>query len=240
MFYYDKKSQHKGWIVNSNACCYISRLISLSLVVVLLAAKPSIAQQTGTAQAGSATMVGKETASEFDTQNKQGAAAVGAIRPTADKLSSSDQALMMEVAKGGMMQLEMGKVAAQKASNPEVRKLAQAEVEEQTGLSAKLQEIATAKGVTLPAGPDDQTTAMLSKLQGMSGMDFDRMYVQEGGVKNHELLDQTMGKVESNAVDASLKNLAKAAHPLVKTHLKVSRQVLDKMGNKGRSSTGMP
>lgn len=208
-------------------------------MIGLVAAGGSLAQQTNTST-GSATMVGKETAAEFNNQNKQGAAAVGAVSPTPEKLSSADQALMMEVAKGGMMQLELGKVAVQKASNPEVRQLAQAEVEEQTGLSAKLKEIATAKGVTLPATPNEQATAMVTKLQGMSGMEFDRMYVQEGGVNNHKLLDQTLAKVESNATDASLKSVAKAAHPLVKTHLKVSQQVLSKLGMKGSTGTGMP
>ncbi|GAB3321451.1 hypothetical protein GCM10027299_15900 [Larkinella ripae] len=185
-------------------------------------------------------MVGKETAAEFMNQNKQGAAAVGAVRPTSDKLSSADQALMMEVAKGGMLQLELGKMAVQKASHPEVRQLAQAEVEEQTGLSAKLKEIAMAKGITLPASPSEQTTSMLTKMQGMSGMEFDRMYVQQGGVDNHKLLDQTLSKVESNATDASLKGVAKAAHPLVKAHLKVAQQVLSKLGAKGSTGTGMP
>jgi len=37
-----------------------------------------------------------------------------------------------------MMQLEVSKVALQKASNEEVRQMAQAEVDEQSGLSAKL------------------------------------------------------------------------------------------------------
>jgi putative membrane protein len=217
-----------------------ARALILSSMICLVAVGGSLAQQPNATSAGSATMVGKETAAEFENQNKQGAAAVSAISVTPDKLSSIDQALMVEVAKGGMMQLELGKVAAQKASNPEVRQLAQAEVEEQTGLSAKLKEIAAAKGVTLPATPNEQTTAMVTKLQGMSGMEFDRMYVQEGGVKNHELLDKTLSKVESNAKDTSLKGLANAAHPLVKTHLKVSQQVLNKLGMKGGAGTGMP
>ena len=174
-------------------------------------------------------MVGKESKSEFDSQNQKGAAAVAAVSATPAKLSSADQSLMMEVAKGGTMQLEVSKIAVQQASNPEVKALAQAEVDEQTGLSQKLQEIASAKGMTLPSTPDAETQAMVSKLQGMSGASFDKMYVDESGVKGHEKLDKVMSKVESSASDPSLKGVGKAAHPLVKTHLKVAREIKGKM-----------
>jgi len=212
--------------------------IILGLAVVLAASGVSLAQQNsaGTMNAGTAGMVGRESKASFDQANQKGAATVAAIQPTSAKLSSADQALMMEVAKGGMMQLEMSKMAVQNASNDEVRQLAQAEVEEQTGLSAKLQEIASAKGVTLPSAPDAETTAKLDKMKAQSGMSFDRMYVTESGVKGHEKLDGVMSKVKSSASDRNLKEVAQAAHPLVKTHLKVSREVMNKMS--GSTSGG--
>ena len=209
-----------------------TRSIAVAVLMALSVTGVSFAQQnSGAMSAGTttATTIGKESASEFDSQNKKGAAAVAAVTPTSAKLSSADQNLMMEVAKGGMMQLAVSKVALQNASSPEVRQLAQAEVDEQTGLSAKLTEIASAKGVTLPTEPDAETQAMVTKLQGMSGKDFDKMYVSESGVKGHEKLDKVMSTVQSSASDASLKGVAKAAHPLVKTHLKVAKQVMDKM-----------
>lgn len=204
--------------------------IKLSLLVALVAVSTSFAQQnSGSMSAGSTTTVGKESKSEFDSKNQKGAADVAAVPASPAKLSSADQSLMLEVAKGGMMQLEVSKIAVQQASNPEVKALAQAEVDEQTGLSQKLQEIASAKGVTLPSTPDAETQAMVTKLQGMSGASFDKMYVEESGVKGHEKLDKVMSKVESSASDASLKGIGKAAHPLVKTHLKVAREIKGKM-----------
>ncbi len=205
-------------------------LIALGLMF-LTTAGVSLAQQNsaGTMNSNSTTMIGRESKAEFDRMNKKGAADVSAIRPTSAKLSSADQALMMDVAKGGMMQLEASKIAVQKASNEEVRQLAQAEVEEQTGLSAKLKEIAQAKGVTLPSAPDADTQRMLSQMQNMSGMELDRHYMQAHAVGGHELLDATMTKVKASASDSNLKAVAQVAHPLVKEHLKVSREVMNKM-----------
>lgn len=210
---------------------------SMTLGLLLGVVSISFAQQnSGTMSGGTANMVGKESKAEFDRANKKGAATVAAIKPTSAKLSDADQSLMMEVAKGGMMQLEVSKVAVQKASSDEVRQLAQAEVDEQTGLSDKLKAIASAKGVTLPSTPDTETQAMVTTLQGKSGADFDKMYVSESGVKGHEKLDAVMSKVKSNASDSNLKDVEKAAHPLVKTHLKVAKEIMNKMGG---SSTGM-
>lgn len=70
---------------------------------------------------------------------------------------------------------------------------------------------------------------MVTKMQSMSGMGFDRTYVTESGVKGHEKLDAVMSKVKSSALDASLKSVAQATHPLVKNHLNVSRDIVTKM-----------
>lgn len=209
-----------------------TKTMTLGLLMGLAVSGATFAQQnSGTMSAGSAMMVGRESKTAFDAMNKKGAATVAAIKPTSAKLSSADQALMMEVATGGMMQLEVSKAAVQKATNEEVRQLAQAEVDEQTGLSAKLKEIADAKGAILPSAPDAETQAMVTKMQGMSGADFDKMYVSESGVKGHEKLDTVMSKVKSNASDSNLKDIEKAAHPLVKAHLKVAREIMTKMGS---------
>lgn len=207
-----------------------TKSMTLALIMALLATSTTFAQQnSGRTNSGTTAMVGNETKAEFDRQNQKGAAAVKAVSATSAKLSSADQNLMMQVAKGGMMQLEMSRVALQKANSPQVRQFAQAEVDEQTGLSAKLQEIARAKGVTLPSVPDAETKAMLTKLQNASGASLDKMYMDESGVKGHEKLDKVMSTVKSSASDPSLKGIGQAAHPLVKTHLSVAKQIEAKM-----------
>lgn len=210
----------------------------MGLAIALLVTGTTLAQQnSGMMTNGSTTKVGRESKMEFDRQNQKGAAAVSAIRATSAKLSDGDQSLMMEVAKGGMMQLEMSKLALQNATSDEVKQLAQAEVDEQTGLSAKLKEIADAKGVTLPSAPDAEMQATMTSMQSQSGMAFDRMYVSESGVKGHEKLDAVMGKVKATASDSNLKDIEKAAHPLVKTHLKVSREIMGKMAGNGAAGS---
>jgi len=188
------------------------------------------------------TTIGNMSVEEFMRINAQGAANVAAISPDSTVLSKTDQKLMMEVAMGGMMQLEVSRAALQKVTSPQARVLAQSEVEEQTALSEKLQEIAAAKGMTLPASTNPKAQSMINKMQNMSGAEADRYYIRESGVKGHEKLDKTMSKVQSRSADDSLKALAAAALPLVRTHLQVSRDILNNMsgnGNNNRNSMNM-
>lgn len=212
----------------------IALSLTAGLLGLLLTAEASMAQTSQTDN----NMVGRTSKMDFERMNKEGASMVSAITPSSAKLSKMDEDLMMQVAMGGMMQLEASRIAVQKATSPEVREMAQAEVDEQTGLSAKLQEIASAKGITLPSTPDAKTQAMLTKMQGMSGAALDRHYVQAHAVKGHELLDRVMSKVESKGQDANLMAVAKAAHPLVKTHLKVARELETKLRSGNAMSTG--
>lgn len=214
----------------------IKTVTGLGLLMALFVVCGSLAtmQDRQTTNTSSADTIGNMSRAEFDRRNQEGAAAVAAVTATNAPLSKRDQKLMMDVATGGMMQLEISRVAVNKATNDEAKTLAQAEVDEQTGLSAKLSEIAAAKNVTLPSSPDSKTQAMVSKMQNMTaGADFDRNYVKESGVKGHEKLDKVMNDVESKATDSTLKSLAAAAHPLVRTHLQVSRAVLAKMTGNG-------
>ncbi len=221
-------------------------LIALSLTTVTYAQQtrdtrtnPGTNTSTSGSTGGSmnSTMGMSMNMEELDRMNKEGAAKVAAVTPTSAPLSRADQNLMKEVAMGGMMQLEISRIALEKASTDEVRKIAQAEVEEQTGLSNKLKEIAQAKGMTLPTEMDSKTQAMVSRMRNATGTSFDQMYLRESGVNGHKMLDQVMSRVEKNASDASMKELAAAAHPLVITHMQVSQSMLDNMKGSGTSKS---
>lgn len=167
--------------------------------------------------------IGRMSADDFKKMNMQGGKKVKALKPTATTLSEDDAKLMAMIAAGGMMQLQASQMAAQNATSKDVRTIAAAEVEEQTILSAKLKELAQAKNVALPDQAHKKTAKLLSTLQGKTGSEFDRAYIDQSGVEGHEMLRETMMKVQSKAADPDLKALAVTALPLIETHLQVSR-----------------
>ena len=169
--------------------------------------------------------IGKLTVAAFNSINKNGNKMVSAIKPTSAPLTDADQQLLMQVAAGGQRQLALSQALLDKVSSRHVKLLAASEVEEQTNVSAKLQEIATAKGVTLPSGPDADAQGLVSKCQDLTGADADIYYLNESGIKGHELLQSTMQKVSKSAKDPALKKLATATLPVIRTHLTVSKDV---------------
>jgi putative membrane protein len=169
--------------------------------------------------------IGKLSVTAFNTINKNGNRMVSAIQPNSTALSADDQQLFLQVANGGLRQLAISQAVLDKVTNPQVKILAASEVEEQTNVSAKLQQIATAKGVTLPSSPDAEAQALVAQVQNLSGAAVDAFYLTEGGIRGHELLQKTMQTVSKNAKDQSLKKLAVATLPVIRTHLSVSRDV---------------
>lgn len=177
---------------------------------------------------------------DFEKINGEGAAKVFALKPTNAPLSEADKALMMQVVKGGMMQLAISRAAVEKVTRPETRELAQAEVQEQSGLSGKLQEIAIAKGLKLPteAEMDSETQALLTKMKNMSGNEMDAFYISESGVKGHEKLEKVMSTVQSQAKDSNLAELAGIALPLIRAHLQVSKSMQGSAKTSGSKPKG--
>ncbi|MDB6004389.1 MAG: hypothetical protein JWR15_1376 [Prosthecobacter sp.] len=178
---------------------------------------------TGLAHAADDGTIGNMTAAEFKKTNTAAGAKLKALKATTTTLSESDARLMAMVAAGGMMQLEASKLAVEKATSKDVRVIAEAEVTEQQGLSAKLKEFATAKQVAAPSEPHKKAAGLLADLQAKNGPDFDRAYLEASGVKGHELLQKTMMEVESKATDPDLKALAATTLPLIAVHLEVSK-----------------
>ena len=171
-------------------------------------------------------MMGKLSPDDFDKINKKGNTQLAALEPTKEPLSEADTKLLMEVAMGGMMQLQLSQVAVKKATSPDVMMYAKAEVEEQTGIKAKLMEVAKAKGVALPKATSEKAAKELTKLEELSGAEFDKAYLKESGVAGHKMLQATMTKVEAKAQDATLKAMAMTALPVIKMHLQVAEDEL--------------
>jgi putative membrane protein len=166
---------------------------------------------------------GKMTEAEFNKANQEAGAKIGKIKVDTDALNATDQELFKEIAAGGTMQLEVSKVAFANAGNPEVKTIAKAEIDEQMGLSTKLKEIAAKKNLTVDPEPNAETKEAVKELSALKGEQADAAFLKKIGVEGHEKLKVVMTKVKDNAKDASLKEIAKDALPLIELHLAVAR-----------------
>lgn len=149
------------------------------------------------------------------------------------QMSSTDKKFMMMAAMGGMAEIEMARLALQKSGNDSVKQYAQKMIDDHTMAGDELKQLASSKGVTLPMQPDAKHMAMMSKMQKLSGAQFDMMYVKEAGVKDHEKMAKLYMKESMSGKDMDAKAWAAKTLPAVQMHLQMARDMM--MSMKGMS-----
>jgi len=140
--------------------------------------------------------------------------------------STSDQ-FMTEAAQGGMMEIALGKLAATKSQNPEIKAFGQRMVADHGKAGEELKAIAAKKKITLPtemAGGAKETADRLSKL---SGAEFDKEYVKLMVDDHNEDLEAFEDQQDST--DADLKAFADKYTPIIKSHYDTIKAISDKM-----------
>jgi putative membrane protein len=73
-------------------------------------------------------------------------------------LNSDDRKFIMNAAHGGMMEVTLGHLAADKATNADVKQFGQRMVDDHSKANSELMALASQKGITLPASGDSAMT----------------------------------------------------------------------------------
>jgi putative membrane protein len=139
-------------------------------------------------------------------------------------LAESDRKFVMEAAKGGMAEVELGKLASEKGTNPAVKQFGQRMVDDHGKASAELKEFAGKKNVTLPTDLDPKHAKLRDRLSKLQGAEFDRAYADEM-VKDHKKDVSDFRREAKNAKDADLKAWAGKTLPTLEDHLKQAQQM---------------
>jgi len=138
-------------------------------------------------------------------------------------LSAGDNKFVREAAAGGAAEVELGKIAEEKASNEKVKEFGRRMVTDHSKAGDELKALATKKGVTVPTGPDAKSKAMAGKLSAMSGAAFDRAYMKDM-VSDHEKDVAEFRKEANNGSDPDLKQWAATTLPTLEEHLKMAKE----------------
>jgi len=154
-------------------------------------------------------------------------------------LSSSDQKFVMEAAHGGMMEVELGQMAVEKASNPEVKQFGQRMIDDHSKAGEELKQFASQKGIMM-AGEDPKAMAkeqpVKDKLSKLSGADFDRAYM-DLMVKDHTKDVKEFEEASMKSKDADLKAWAAKTLPTLREHLQMARDVNGKVATSKKMSS---
>jgi putative membrane protein len=150
-------------------------------------------------------------------------------------LKSADTAFAMKAAQGGAAEVQTGKLAAEKASSPDVKAFGQQMVDDHTKANDDLKSVAEKKRMTLPTDMNAHQQGTYSKLQRLSGDAFDRAYVKDM-VKDHEDDVKEFQKEANNGKDEDIKGFASRTLPVLQGHLDKIKSIQSSMQQKGSST----
>jgi putative membrane protein len=146
----------------------------------------------------------------------------------ASTLSASDQKFVKDAAEGGMAEVELGQLAMLKASSDDVKKFGQRMVDDHGKANAKLKDLASGKGITLPEAPNAKQEATKDRLAKLSGDQFDKAYMKDM-LQDHKK-DIAAFKAESNSGrDSDIKSFAAQTLPTLQDHLKNAQSISPKV-----------
>jgi putative membrane protein len=141
---------------------------------------------------------------------------------------SKDAKFAMEAAMGGMAEVEMGRLAAQKGASDEVRQFGQKMVDDHSKANEDLMQVASGKGWSLPTALDAKHQAEMQKMSALSGDAFDRAYVKMM-VKDHKKDVAEFQKESTRGADAEVKSFATRTLPTLQEHMQMIQRIDDKM-----------
>lgn len=137
-------------------------------------------------------------------------------------LSPSDRKFIEQAAQGGVAEVKLGQLAAQKGESSEVKQFGQRMADDHAKANDKLQQVASGKGVNLPTDMDAASKREYEKLQKLSGARFDQEYMN-AMVSDHKKDVKEFQKEEKAAKDSDVKTFAANTLPTLEEHLKLAQ-----------------
>ena len=184
----------------------------------------------------------KEINAQSGASSTTAGAATGRETTTSsNKLGWMDRRFVTKAADGGQAELAMAQLAAQKASNAEVKSYAQKLVDDHSKVNDELKSIASQKNVKLD--DDDDHDRAYKRLNKKSGQEFDQEFV-EHMIDEHEKDIKMFEKAAKDAKDADIRSFASKHVDHLREHLRQAESLRASTmptgrtdDNSGRAST---
>jgi putative membrane protein len=137
-------------------------------------------------------------------------------------LSANDREFVMDAAMGGLMEVQLGRWAAQKGTSEAVKEFGKRMVDDHSQANTELMTLATSKGITLPTALDEKHQKEVAKITAMSGAGFDRAYSKKM-LSDHKKDVSDFEKQSTRGTDPDIKAFAAKTLPTLQEHLQLVR-----------------
>jgi putative membrane protein len=128
-----------------------------------------------------------------------------------------DLDFVLKAASGGMEEVALGDLAAQKAQSQQLKELAQLIVQDHTTANQELMQIAGSKGIQVPETTSPASQTVAASMSELNGPEFDLAYVmQQQGA--HLATVALFDFAANHAMDPDVKAFAQKYLPKIQAH----------------------
>jgi putative membrane protein len=144
------------------------------------------------------------------------------------QLSSQDNTFFRNITEGNLTEIQSSHLALQMAKSPDVKDFAQQMISDHQTAATQVDAIAKSKGAVLPKMLDGSHKDMVDALNGKSGDDFDKAYIDLQIKAHQETINLDQDEAD-NGTDPDVKSTAAGLLPILKHHLNMAQQIQTKM-----------
>ena len=200
-------------------------LFTIALTATALCLQPTnsaLAQGPGGGGAGSPSGQSQGPSTPPTMPSAGGAGDQGAS--TAGPSKVDDKKFVKDAAQGGMVEVELGKLAAQKASSESVKQFGQKMVDDHGKANEQLKEVASKENMAIPDAIDSKHQSRIDKLSKLSGESFDKAYVKDQ-LKDHQSDVKDFQAEAQGGSDPNVKAFAAKTLPTLQEHLSMVKDL---------------
>jgi predicted outer membrane protein len=146
--------------------------------------------------------------------------------------AGGDRQFLTEAAIDGRLEVELGRLAATKASSPAVKRFAQKLVEDHSKANQQLESLPQAREVSQSASIPAEKQSIVDHLSKLSGREFDRAFAQHA-VEDHEKAAALFQEAATNAQDQQVKQFAAQTLPILQEHLEMAKSLQAQLAGRG-------
>ncbi|MBL7696856.1 MAG: DUF4142 domain-containing protein [Chitinophagaceae bacterium] len=169
-----------------------------------------------------------KSANESNEVKQDSAENMAPDNSAAGVVSEQDSKFAVEAASGGMLEVQLGKLAQQKASSQKVKDFGALMVRDHTNANDELKALAIKKNITLPPAPGEEHMNHIKELTDKSGKEFDKDYI-DMMVSDHEEDVKKFEDCSQNGNDAELKAFAAKTLPTLREHLNAVKKIQESL-----------
>lgn len=155
---------------------------------------------------------------------------VALVVPSHVKAQATDQdkQFLTTASQGNYDEIQLGKLAEEKATNPAVKNFGRKMVTDHTRLTEKMKPFATDWNITAPTALSEDAQKEYDKLKGLSGKDFDKEYIDDMVSDHGKDLDAFTKEVKDTK-DTKFKVAVEQGKSVVAAHKNMAYDLKKKM-----------